>query len=62
MRYLNNNQIVDIAPLVANIGIASDDIVHLQGNPLSPETDSNTMLDIGALLNRGVAIDIERQD
>ena len=60
--YADNNQIVDIAPLVTNIGIARDDIVRLQGNPLFPETDSKTMLNIGALLNRGVDIDIERQD
>jgi internalin A len=36
--YLNDNQISDITPLVDNIGLSTDDEVHLEGNPLSAES------------------------
>ena len=51
--YLNSNSISDIAPLVANMGLGSEDRVDLSGNPLST-TSINTH--IPALQNRGVNV------
>ena len=55
--YLDNNEIVAIAPLVINVGIDRDGIVHLQGNPLPLHPGSPAMHDIEVLQERGVNVD-----
>ena len=50
---LDNNAISDIAPLVANMGLGSGDLVDVSNNPLSA-TSINTH--IPALQSRGVSV------
>ena len=50
---LNNNQIADIAPLAANMGLGSGDLLYLVGNPLSKESVD---VHIPALEGRGVTV------
>ncbi|MFC1983159.1 leucine-rich repeat domain-containing protein [Chloroflexota bacterium] len=50
---LGSNQISDISPLVANAGLASGDLVDLQGNPLSA---TSINLYIPQLQARGVTV------
>ena len=52
--YLMYNQISDISPLVDNDGLSDGDIVHLQGNPLSPDS---TNIYIPQLEARGVNVE-----
>lgn len=60
--YLDNNEIVVIEPLVINVGIDRDDIVHLQGNPLPLHPGSPAMHNIEVLQERGVNLDFTPQD
>ena len=51
--YLNNNNISDIYPLVENAGLATDDYVNLEDNPLSAKSID---VYIPALQDRGVEV------
>ena len=50
---LQNNQIEDLAPLVANTGLSDGDVVYLAGNPLSDQARNEQ---IPALEARGVNV------
>ena len=52
--FLDTNQISDIAPLVANVGLGQGDQVFLRGNLL----DAGDCENLNALVARGVIVDI----
>jgi len=51
--YLYANNISDLAPLAANTGLGSGDLVDVRGNPLSATSISTHLID---LRNRGVNV------
>jgi Leucine-rich repeat (LRR) protein len=51
---LSANQITDISALVENLGLAKDDLVYIDENPLT--CDSATLADISTLEGRGVSV------
>ena len=55
LRLLNNN-ISDISPLVANEGLAEEDRVFLDDNPLDTCPGSESRTDINTLIERGVYV------
>lgn len=59
---LNYNQISDIIPLVRNSGLGSGDSVWLEHNYLDLTSGSDDMVNIQALIDRGVQVDYRQQD
>lgn len=59
--YAQNNDIDDIFPLVNNPGLGLDDFVNLKWNKLDLTPGSQNMLDIQALIARGVNVEYEPQ-
>ncbi len=55
--YLDNNLIVSIASLVDNEGLNEGDILHLQGNPLPFEPDSESLKNLQTLQERGILVE-----
>jgi hypothetical protein len=53
---LNNNQISDISPLVANSGLGTGDTINLQNNNLDLTPGSDDMNNIATLQSRGVTV------
>jgi len=56
--YLDDNQITDIAPLVANTGLDEGNTVYIRNNPLSEESVS---VHIPQLEERGVKVVTESE-
>ena len=59
--WLDDNDLTDITPLVANAGIGQGDVVQIQGNCLDLGPESAASEQIDELVGRGVEVTFEPQ-